>query len=300
MDLRTHLGVIWRFRVVAVCGLAFALGVTFLSVYRVSFAHGLSISHRQGETWQSTETLFLAPPGSCLFCPQVNAPSTDALALYANSFVVKSKVLPNGKATPASGDYLFSTVTDTQNQPLPYLRVDGTANSARRAKIIASLASNRFIELYAKSSSGLRASQRFVVQVFTPATDATVISSRKLTVPIFIFLAAMIAVLGLVYLLENLRPRAAGVRASSPEPKAEHRLEPKPPDAQPGTEPAPKTEPRLEAVEPKPPDAQPGAAEPAPKADTHLEAVEASVGQSRPETRRPQAGAGAETTPRRT
>jgi hypothetical protein len=230
----------WRFRVVVACGVAFALAVTFLSVFRVSFAHGLSVSYRQGLTWQSTEMLSLAPANGCFLCEGSTAPTSLYAQIANSSAVIRNRVLPDGQATSASGDYVFSPVLDSsaQNQALPFLQVDGTASTPKRAAYVAHLASSTFADYLAKSLKNVPRSKRFVAQVVTPATagGAKIAKSRKLTIPIFIFLAALVAVLGLVYLLENLRPRTSFARVSA-EPKLEPLVLPDP-------------EPRLESLEP--------------------------------------------------
>ena len=64
MDLRMHMSVIWRWRLVVACGLALAIGLTFFSVFNVNFADGYSLQYRQGKTWRSTETLLLTQPAA--------------------------------------------------------------------------------------------------------------------------------------------------------------------------------------------------------------------------------------------
>ena len=223
MDLRTHARVISRFRVVAVCGLALAFALALLSVVRVS-THGLA--YRQAETWQSTEMLSVTPHGCGIFCQSQDLPPTSYLAQIANSALIRNQVLPNGRATLAGGDYLVSAVTDQsqQNATLPLLEVDGTATSASRAARVASRASSTFISFVQHTRAP--SAQRIDVQVVTPAqaADAKVVHGRKLTTPIFIFLAVFVAVLGLIYLLENLNPRAGGVEDEH-DSKHEARLE---------------------------------------------------------------------------
>jgi hypothetical protein len=55
--------------------------------------------------------------------------------------------------------------------------------------------------------------QRVVLQVFSAARNATVVSGRKKTLPIVIFLSVLLATIGLAFVLENLRPRLREVEA---------------------------------------------------------------------------------------
>jgi len=53
--------------------------------------------------------------------------------------------------------------------------------------------------------------QRVGVQITLKATKATLVQGRRMTVPIVLFLAVLIATLALAYVLENLRPSARSV-----------------------------------------------------------------------------------------
>ncbi len=105
MDLRTHLGVIWRWRVFFAVGIALALLLAFFSYYKVSLAEGLT--HRQGVTWQSSEMLQLTQPG-CEYCRAVPAATTD-LAWLTTLTTVYAQI--------ANGDALRSRVFGGQRRP---------------------------------------------------------------------------------------------------------------------------------------------------------------------------------------
>jgi capsular polysaccharide biosynthesis protein len=230
MDLRMHLGVIWRWRFLVGFGLLAAVALAFFSVCRVDLANGASVSYRQGETWQASETVLVNQPGGLYVTAQLQPTSnpgwlaslTSLYAQIANSATIRSRVLPGGIATKATGDYTASQVMDQSNQPLAVLMFDGTGTSPKQAVSNAHRASSEF-RAYVDSQavgSKVRGDRRVVVNVLSPASvhTAKVVQGRKLTVPILVFLAVLLVTLGLVYVLENLkgRPAATASRRRAP------------------------------------------------------------------------------------
>lgn len=204
MDLRTHLGVIWRFRVIVVLGLVLAVGLAFLSVFRVSFANGASVSYRDKQTWLSSETLLLGQYVN----PDPNNNFTGLTSLYvsiANSATIRTRVLPGGRPTKTSGDYSAYQVLDQNGQPQPIMTFSGTGNSPLLAASVARRASFQFRSYLTSQST----SAHIPITILTPASvrDADIAKGRKYTTPILIMIAVLLATLGLAYLLENLRPR---------------------------------------------------------------------------------------------
>ena len=100
MDLCTHLGVIWRFRVIVVLGLVLAVGLAFLSVFRVSFANGASVSYRDKQTWLSSET-----QGGLIAQEDKNNVGSGRLATFWPA--IHSEFTPN----PMLGEGAFTRVT---------------------------------------------------------------------------------------------------------------------------------------------------------------------------------------------
>lgn len=216
MDLRTHFGIVWRWRLVVALGLLLAVVLTLLSVCRVSFAHGISVSYRQGQTWQGSETLLLSYQNQLLSPSDVPTNITGLTSLYvsiANSATIRTRVLPNGRPTKKSGDYNAFQVFDQNNSPQPIMTFNGTGSSASLAASVARRASLQFRQYLSSQfqNAEVPSNKRVRVSIITPAQarDAKVAKGRKYTAPILVFIAVLLATLGLVYLLENLRPRKA-------------------------------------------------------------------------------------------
>lgn len=216
-----HMDVIWRRRAVVGTGLVLAFLLAFFSLFRVSFDDGLTVSYRQGQTWQATETVLVDQPGGLYVTaqpgPSANpawlASLTSLYAQIANSATIRSRVFPGGIATKRTGDYRVSQVIDQSNAPLAVLTFDGTAATPDQSVGNAHRASFEFRSYIASQAAGSNVSgnRRVVVHVLSPASARTakVVAGRKLTVPILVFLAVLLVALGLAYVLENLAPKRA-------------------------------------------------------------------------------------------
>lgn len=233
MDLRLYSRVLWRFRLIVMVGFVLALALTLLTVARVSFKNGRpSVSYRQQETWQSTTRIFVTQGGNPLvrsvntqfipvgpqtngtsnFVPVLGDPNRFAsyATLYANlamSDAVRRFMLQKGPvpgAVQATTEQLPGVGT-----PLPFLSVSGVATTPEAALITARRATDALISYVKKQQDELKlpADQRVVLQVLNRPAGAGLATARSKTRPVVVFLAAMMAVIGLVFVLENLRPR---------------------------------------------------------------------------------------------
>ena len=113
-------------------------------------------------------------------------------------------------AEPLIGAMEAAPVTDpVDNDPLPFISITGTATSPQTAIVIARRGAEVFSQYVARrqANAGTAAAQRVQLEVVNAAQGAELELPRKKTTPIFVFLAVMIAVLGLVFMLENIRPR---------------------------------------------------------------------------------------------
>jgi hypothetical protein len=224
MDLRTHLGVVWRWKFVVGLGLLLAVALAFFSVARVDVAHGFSASYRDGETWKASETLLVNQRG-LLTNPAPGPESnpgwlTSLTSLYAqiaNSSEIKSRVFRGGITSKATGDYTVWQVFDQNNQPLSVLTFEGTGNSRSQAAANAKRASFDFRSYVNAQASGQQ-SKRVLISVLSPASvrTASLAQGHKFTTPILVFLAVLLAALGLAYVLENLVPRKVATEAQAP------------------------------------------------------------------------------------
>jgi hypothetical protein len=240
MDLNLYFRVIWRFRFLVLGGLVLALALGFLAAARVSFAHGKpKVSYRQQQTFDSSATLLVTqtgfPEGYTVFPYQAVTVPGDTqptyvsrfadptrfqdLALYysslANSDAVQHLLHSQGRL----GGTMIATPVQTgpasRPSPLPMLSITGVAHSGARAIAIANRGAGAFMQYLATQQAAARvpAKDRVVVSVLNTANSSTLVTKRKKTIPIVVFITVMIATLGLAFILENLRPRVKPVEA---------------------------------------------------------------------------------------
>ena len=105
----------------------------------------------------------------------------------------------------------------TSNGVLPFVDIQGVATSPREsvristtgAEILRSYIANQ------QAAAAIPTNQRVVLSVFKHPDKVVVAVGRKKTLPILIFLTVMMATIGTVLLLENLRPRVRGIEADA-------------------------------------------------------------------------------------
>ena len=213
MDLPLYFRVLSRFRYLVVFGLILAVGLTFLSLYRVNLNGKPWVSYRQQETYQATSTFLLTRRGFPLGNTSVGSGSgagfSSLAVLYAqlvNSDVVRAIVLRQG---PLRWKYTAAAVEDPNLGALPVLAVTGLAPTPRRASRIATRVSRAFVTYLKAEQRAARipVGQRVLVQNISQPVRPTLAKRRRLTLPTVIFLSVLIMTLGLVFILENLRPQ---------------------------------------------------------------------------------------------
>lgn len=222
MDVGLHLRVLWRFKYVVALGLLLAIGLAAFSLVRVSFGHGLKVSYRSREKWQSSSTLFLTRNGF----PWGQAPSTDPKAfgnadvaqyqqlavLYSHlalSDSVKALISPSGRLAPDESLDAQPGFDRVTGSTLPLITITGIASTPMRAATL-SLRAARAFETYLGSQQQqgrIPDSQRVSVELVQKPNLPTLLQGRSKTLPMVIFIAVMALVFGLAFLLENFRPR---------------------------------------------------------------------------------------------
>jgi hypothetical protein len=220
VDLQLYFRVIWRFRFLVLAGLVLAILLSFFSFYGVTMNGATpKVHHRQSQTWRSSETLLITTQGGAFF--RLGSPASAGIlggialnyAEIASSDAVKAIIRKGG---PLQGTMTADPGVDqiTHRIPLPFVTISGLATDPKTAVAIASRGSEAFRE-YVKerqASESVPDAQRINLQVLNAARNAEVVQARRKTVPVVVFLTTLIATLGLIFILENLRPRVAPVR----------------------------------------------------------------------------------------
>jgi hypothetical protein len=228
MNLRRHLNVLRRFRLIVIGGLLVAVALAVLSVFRVSTT---GISWRSTETFQSESTLNVTqqgfPDGRVVLggptpgtTPDPNAKAGEAFAdpsrfanlaityaYYSRSAAVRDLIKPR----PSAAQITVAPVPAAMNssQTLPILTLTTTSTTAESAtKLNADVvdALRGYIKRE-QDQSGIKSENRVRVDVLSPPSQATVLLGHSKTPAVVAFVLVMALALALAYCLDNLYPR---------------------------------------------------------------------------------------------
>jgi hypothetical protein len=229
VDLRLYLRVLWRFRLLVAAGLLIALTLAFFSVMRVGPD---GIEYRQSQLWGANMRLLVTQKGfpegrlyaqppsesgeivdqaAALGIPIADPGRFNALAILyaelASSDPVRQLMLRDG---PVLGKVVAQAMRDEQSgTPLPLIDLTAVSNTPQGAMGLAvrsAEALDTFITAQQKAND-VPATDRVVIETIVRPRGATVFQPRSKTMAIVVFLAVMLATVGLAFLLENMRPR---------------------------------------------------------------------------------------------
>lgn len=237
MDLGLYLRVIWRFRILVLGGLFLASILAFLSVARVEVKDGRpQATYRDPHIYESESLLLVTqrgfPIGRAVFDEVLpTEPRTDEggyvhkyseperyspyAILYAHLFMSddvqrlirqEEDIKATVRADPVMADI---------NTVFPEIQIKSVAETPGDARRGARQAVAIFRSYIAEEQAAnqIIPEKRIVLQVLNTATEPELVSAPPLTRPAVVFLAVMSAIFGLVFVLENLRPRIFPVRA---------------------------------------------------------------------------------------
>lgn len=229
MDFALYGRVLRRFWPLVVTGLILAASLAFLSLVRVT-SHG--VIYRSPMVWQSQAVLLLnasgfpygrtqiPPAGTDNSAPPqyVNLSAlTDLYSQFANGDDVRRLMRAEGApktwtitATPA--------VPTIQGADLPVIALSGRANSASEAVSAVDYGRRALVEYVERQQQAAKipTGQRINLQIVQRATKPVVVEPRKKTLAIIVFVALLVATIGLAFILENLRPRVRAVAPAAP------------------------------------------------------------------------------------
>jgi hypothetical protein len=151
---------------------------------------------------------------------------TNLYVQIANSDIIQARVAkkaPTTQSVVATQNYSLSP--SLYSSPLPIMTI--TARSRTKALAIADAqASADVLVAYLKhqqSAARITPSDRVVVQQLQAPKRAVAVNPTKKTLPAVVFLTIMLAVVGLAFVLENMRPHAAV--SVMPQPEADRALD---------------------------------------------------------------------------
>jgi hypothetical protein len=243
MDLPLYFRVLWRFKLLVVAGVVAAMFLSVLAVARISVSHGVKLSYRQSAQYSVQSILFVTQQGfpwGYAAPRQVSASGEQAAAAAeANALGTKEFADPNRfpslavlysylamsdqvkqiirKSGPvADGQIIAAPVVARDvgfGTTLPLVAIAATDTSpakARKLVIRATDAFRVFLE-QKQSENAIPAQNRVLVSVLERADTPVLVKGRSKTLPLVMFVTVLISVVGLAFLLENLRPRVRPV-----------------------------------------------------------------------------------------
>ena len=245
MDLELYLRVLWRFRLLVTAGVLLASSLAILSVARMSIDGSPRLEYRQPEQWVSRAMLLITEPkfpeGRSVFEQLIPPASTNMPQDYAPPFAnperfvalanlygqlatsdpVRQIMLQDGPVNGVIESAPVSTVNGAAS--LPLLSIGGISTTPTRARRLTARAVTAFLTFLEteQARSGIPKSQRVVLQVIRQPTKVQLLRGRPKTLPVMVFLTVLLAVGGIAFVLENLRPRINPLNAEEVRPSAE-------------------------------------------------------------------------------
>jgi hypothetical protein len=233
MDIRLLLRLISRFWYIAIAGLLLAVAATIFSAARLDTAHW-QLKYRQLLEYQSTAVLlvdgnrpswlYAVPPGSASAETKDATVSTSGIADPARlggltslyGYFVQSdavrKLTGDDPINSVSAVTITADVGNGRRDPLPLLAVTATGASPAAATDLAGRVTHAF-QRYVRirqTKFHVAAGDRVTLQVVNAPSQGTLVAPRSYTRAIVAGLLTLIATIGLMLLIENLRPAGGG------------------------------------------------------------------------------------------
>lgn len=232
MNLRLFARVLFRFRILVLCGLTFALALSALSLVRID-VDGTKIryEYRSDEKWNSTASLLVTqrgfpwgrsvldevvpvgPEGEGGYIPKYSdGERFQGLAqLYAELATGDAVRAIMERQGPVRGEYDAVPVrSDDGSSTLPVIELGALGASAAEAESLARRATDAFLTYLQRTQDAaeIPRSRRIEVEVIERPTRAVRVEGRRMTRPIFLFVLIVSGTILLAFALENLRPPA--------------------------------------------------------------------------------------------
>jgi hypothetical protein len=230
MNIQLFARVLWRFKYMVGAGFLVALALGILTIYKVDLTHGapkltprtrpLYSSNAQllvtqkGFPWGSAIQQYVAPAKGESSVPSGDLGRLTGLTnLYvqlANSDTIRllvAKKAPRPSGIVATQNYSFSPTY--YSSALPILTITGTSTSRAKARLTTQIGAEVLTDYLKQQqdAAGIEDSQRVVIQELVSPRKTALVDGPKKTLPVVVIFTIMLAVIGLAFVLENLRPR---------------------------------------------------------------------------------------------
>lgn len=237
MDLPLVAHVLWRHKRLIGGGFVVAVLLAGLAFVRVNPVGHPKVSYREKARWVSYVTLLVSQEGfpwgrSTLSGPQgsyADPSRFSELATIYSHLAVSDDVL---KRVMSSGPFLTTDLiqaapilaSDSSGNALPLIQIAAIADSTGAAKALARREMDAFLTYlkHQQIANKIAPRDRVVVTVVNGAQRPKLFAGRSKVPPMIAFVLVMAFVIGLAFMLENLRPRrVVAVRNGKPVAPAE-------------------------------------------------------------------------------
>jgi len=217
MDIGLFLTVLWRAKWVLLGGILFGLVIAALAYGRPGVSGGRpTLTPNTAEVWQSESQLLITQASFPFSQGQTASPPQTGLselspvyATLANGDAVQAEIrrqvgVPGKVKASESLDVAISAA-------LPFVNLIATAPTANDATRLAAGAASvlHAYVIQQQTAARIAPSQRVELAVVQSGANTKLVEGHKLTVPLLVFIAILFAVVSLVFLNENVRPRVA-------------------------------------------------------------------------------------------
>jgi hypothetical protein len=232
VDLQLYFRVLWRFKLLVAFGVLLAIALAIFSFMKPNFSgEGPMLEYRQGEQWVSYSETFVTPKGfpwgqdsftdlrkkgekkqdADQGAPNANHFSELAVlyARLATSDPVRAIILRGG---PMHGEIDAAPVLASDNNlagALPLVRIAAIADTEQHALdlVVRTTQAFRAFITEQQEANEIPDGNRVRLVVTKRADKPQLLAGRSLTLPMVVFIAVMILISGLAFILENMRPR---------------------------------------------------------------------------------------------
>jgi hypothetical protein len=234
MDLAHLLRVLWRFRFFVAVGVLIATSLAAYSFVKVDLSSGSpTVSYRDHEQWESLSTIFVTtrgfPWGSVELQPTRTgagqpdfdpAALTSAASLYmelATGDEVLRRMSRDGPIDGFLQAFPVRAGRDSRGDLLPMITLSAIAATPPAAHRLAQRHVQALIDVIRtlQSNAQIPSAHRVQVEVLRQPQTPVLLEPRKRTRPIVVFMAVMFMIVGIAFVLENLRPRVHPVNAEA-------------------------------------------------------------------------------------
>jgi hypothetical protein len=229
VDLQLYFRVLWRFKLLVAFGILLAIALAIFSFMKPNLSgEGPMLEYRQGEQWVSYSETFVTQEGflwgqttivdpkkkgddgkAALANPNWFSELAVLYARLATSDPVRAIILRGG---PMHGEIDAAPVLASDNNlagALPLIRIAAIADTDQHALDLVVRTTQAFRTFIAEQQEANKIPEggRVRLTVVKRADKPQLLAGRSLTLPMVVFIAVMILISGLAFILENMRPR---------------------------------------------------------------------------------------------